>query len=84
MVLTHEAVVAGIAFHLIDLGRAAAVDAAGVEKTLRRLERGTFVATVERGEWEAMSDATRLDWLLAVSQTAYVLSTDRVAVLGRR
>lgn len=84
IVLSHQNIVAGIAFHLVDLGRADAVEAGGMEKTLRRLERGAQVATVERGDWEAMSDATRLDWLLAMSQTAYVLSTDRVAVLGRR
>jgi hypothetical protein len=84
IVLSHQNVVTGIAFHLVDLGRADTVEDGGMQNTLRLLVRGAFVAAVVRGDWEAMSDATRLDWLLAMSQTAYVLSTDRVAVLGRR
>ena len=84
IVLSHDNIVAGISYHLIDLKHASGVDDDGVKKTARRLERKGFKAFIPRGEWEAMNDGQRLDWLLAVSETAYVLRADRVAVLGRR
>jgi hypothetical protein len=84
IVLSHDTVVAGISYHLIDLKHASGVDDDGVKKTARRLERKGFKAYIPSAEWEAMNDGQRLDWLLAVSETAYVLRADRVAVLGRR
>jgi hypothetical protein len=84
IVLSHDKIVAGIAYHLIDLKRANGVDDDGMKKTARRLERKGFKAYIGRGEWEGMNDSQRLDWLLAVSETMYVLQADRVAVLGKR
>jgi hypothetical protein len=75
---------AGIAFHLIDNRHAVAVDDRARQKTLTRLRRHGFRACVERRAWEAMGNAERLDWMLAVSDTTFMMTADRVAILKRR
>lgn len=84
LVMSPHKVLGGIAFHLIDTRLAMAVDERARIKTLGRLRRNGFKACITRAEWCAMSDAQRLDWLLAMSDTTYVLTADRTAILKRR
>jgi hypothetical protein len=84
LTLNADTVIAGIRFHLLDRGHAQGVDDQTVHHALCRLKRTQFKADVTRSAWEAMSDPERLQWLLAVSDTAYTLRDDHVAVLKRR
>jgi hypothetical protein len=74
----------GIAFHLIDNRTAVAIDDRARLKALGRLRRHGFRACVARSDWDAMGNAERLDWMLAVSDTTFMLTADRVAILKRR
>ena len=84
IVMSPHKLLAGIAFHLIDNRHATAVDDRARLKTLTRLRRHGFKACVARPAWEAMGNAERLDWMLAVSDTTFMLTADRVAILKRR
>src|SRR5690349_22673424 len=84
LVMSPHKLLSGIAFHLIDNRLAASVDDRARQKTLGRLKRHGFRACVARSEWESMGNAERLDWMLAVSDTTFMLTADRVAILKRR
>lgn len=84
LVMSPHKLLAGIAFHLIDNRQAVAVDDRARLKTLTRLRRHGFRACVARSAWESMGNGERLDWMLAVSDTTFMLTADRVAILKRR
>ena len=84
LLMSPHKLLAGIAFHLIDNRHAVAIDDRARLKTLGRLRRHGFRACVTRSEWESMGNAERLDWMLAVSDTTFMLTADRVAILKRR
>lgn len=84
LAISADTLVTGIAFHLVDRKLATAVDEQAARHTLARLRRQRFNATVTRTTWQSMSDPERLQWLLAVSDTAYTLRSDNVAILKRR
>jgi hypothetical protein len=84
IVISAETLVTGIAYHLVERDLATAVDEQAARHALARLKRQRFTATVARATWQQMSDAERLQWLLAVSDTAYALRSDDVAILKRR
>src|SRR4051812_33537396 len=70
--LDARGVVAGITFHLIDEGLAERVCPESARRTLGRLEaQGTGPVEVSRSLWEEMSNAERLAWLLAGSETDF-------------
>jgi hypothetical protein len=84
IVMSPHKLLSGIAFHLIDNRHAVAIDDRARLKTLGRLRRHGFRACVTRTVWEGMGNAERLDWMLAVSDTTFMLTADRVAILKRR
>ena len=84
IVMSPHKLLAGIAFHLIDNRHAMSVDDRARLKTLTRLRRHGFKACIARQAWEAMGNPERLDWMLAVSDTTFMLTADRVAILKRR
>jgi hypothetical protein len=84
LTITPETALAGIAYHLIDRKLAVDVDEQATRHALCRLKRQRFSATVSRTTWQSMTDPERLQWLLAICDTAYTLRSDNVAVLKRR
>ena len=68
----------------VRLRLAVSVDDRARQKTLGRLKRHGFRACVTRSAWESMGNGERLDWMLAVSDTTFMLTADRVAILKRR
>lgn len=62
--------VGGIAFHAVDEGKAIDVMSDSVRKTIARVERSGLRPEIDRGVWQNMTHAERLEWLLAQSGTS--------------
>ena len=78
-------VVTGIAFHLIDEGLAEVVCPDSARRTVRRIGGGGVTPMqVSRSLWGEMSNAERLAWLLASSETEFHVDDKGVARLGVR
>lgn len=76
--------VRGIAFHLVDerLGRAVAEET--MQRTVERLTAKSFSPCIARDRWIMMTNAQRLEWLLAESQTLPLIGADDVVFLRSR
>jgi hypothetical protein len=78
-------VVTGIAFHLIDEGLAEVVCPESARRTVRRIGGdGTTPMQVSRSLWGEMSNAERLAWLLASSETEFHVDNAGIARLALR
>ena len=78
-------VVTGIAFHLIDEGLAEVVCPESARRTVRRIGGdGTTPMEVSRSLWGEMSNAERLAYLLASSDTEFHVDDAGVARLAVR
>ena len=69
-----HAVIAGIAFHLVDEGIALNLEPGSITRTLDRLRRNEVAPSIGRSEWATMTNEQRLQWLLVESKTCAVLS----------
>lgn len=77
-------IVLAIAFHLLDEGLAAAVDAASRDAVARGLADRGVRLDISQARWAAMDNRQRLRWLLAEATTGVTFGPGRVAVLSLR
>ena len=76
-----KSLVRGIVFHLVDEGIAAEVSGDSVRRTIDRLASRKISPSIQRGQWAAMTNRQRMDWLLAESKTAMSVIFGKTAVL---
>jgi hypothetical protein len=76
----HE-IVRALSFHLLDEELATQIKRKSVRRTVARLNREIGCLAIPKGDWAAMSDPQRLEWLLEESHTAVEITEDGTAIL---
>jgi hypothetical protein len=74
-------IVLAIAFHLLDEGLAAAVDATSREAVTHALTELGVRLALPRQRWRMMDNGQRLRWLLTQAATEVAFGPDRIAIL---
>ena len=82
LVFTPHRIIEGIVFHLVDAGRAKAVDLESSIHAERTLSARMEVFQINRREWELMNDAERLWWLIPQGHVKITLATEGSAVIS--
>ncbi|HYE20145.1 MAG TPA: hypothetical protein VEA69_16985 [Tepidisphaeraceae bacterium] len=75
-----QRLVSALTFHVQDEGLASTICDTCVQATLRRFNQSGTSVNVAKSRWSGMTNAQRMEWLLASSRTEVYCSADGTAM----